>query len=105
MAEQTERRVHPATAAAVRVVLRRPPGCQGCGEALALRQILKVAGPEHHYLQCNRCMEIITSPYPETAWACARIHVAFENALEWPAGVEAGSRSCQKKTLFGEGKL
>jgi pyruvate ferredoxin oxidoreductase beta subunit len=80
-------------------------GCQGCGEALALRQILKVAGPNTIMCSATGCMEIITSPYPETAWRVPWIHVAFENAAAVAAGVEAGIKILQKRGRYSEGKV
>ena len=80
-------------------------GCQGCGEALALRQILKVAGPNTIICSATGCMEIISSPYPETAWRVPWIHVAFENAAAVAAGVEAGIKILQKKNRYREGKV
>lgn len=80
-------------------------GCQGCGEALALRQVLKVAGPNTIVCSATGCMEIITSPYPETAWRVPWIHVAFENAAAVAAGVEAGIKILQKKGRYREGKV
>ncbi len=80
-------------------------GCQGCGEALALRQVLKVAGPNTIVCSATGCMEIITSPYPESAWRVPWIHVAFENAAAVAAGVEAGIKILQRKGRYREGKV
>ncbi len=80
-------------------------GCQGCGEALALRQILKVAGPNTIICSATGCMEIITSPYPETAWRVPWIHVAFENAAAVAAGVESGIKILQKRGRYHDGKI
>lgn len=80
-------------------------GCQGCGEALALRQIMKVAGPNTIICSATGCMEIISSPYPETAWRVPWIHVAFENAAAVAAGVEAGIKILQKRNRYPEGKI
>lgn len=80
-------------------------GCQGCGEALALRQIMKVAGPNTIICSATGCMEIISSPYPETAWRVPWIHVAFENAAAVAAGVEAGIKILQKRNRYPEGKV
>ena len=80
-------------------------GCQGCGEALALRQVMKVAGPNTIVCSATGCMEIITSPYPETAWRVPWIHVAFENAAAVAAGVEAGIKILQKRGRYPEGRV
>ncbi|PKQ28555.1 MAG: pyruvate ferredoxin oxidoreductase [Candidatus Anoxymicrobium japonicum] len=79
--------------------------CQGCGEALALRQIMKVAGPNTIVCSATGCMEIITSPYPESAWRVPWIHVAFENAAAVASGVEAGIKILKKKGRYADGKV
>ncbi len=65
--------------------------CQGCGEVLALRQVAKAIGRPMIAVSATGCMEIISSPYPQTAWDVPWIHVAFENAAAVAAGVEAGA--------------
>jgi pyruvate ferredoxin oxidoreductase beta subunit len=50
-------------------------------------------------------MEIITSPYPETAWRVPWIHVAFENAAAVASGVEAGIKILKKKGRYPDGKV
>jgi len=62
--------------------------CAGCGESLALRLILKVAGPNTVVVQCTGCMEVVSTPYPETAWEVPWIHGAFENNASIASGVE-----------------
>ncbi|MDR1397200.1 MAG: pyruvate ferredoxin oxidoreductase [Desulfarculales bacterium] len=75
-------------------------GCQGCGEVAALRMAVKAAGPNTIAVSATGCMEIITSPYPQTAWNIPWIHVAFENAAAVAAGVEAG-----RKILYEKGGI
>jgi pyruvate ferredoxin oxidoreductase beta subunit len=74
--------------------------CQGCGEVLALRMIAKAVGKELIAVSATGCMEIISSPYPQTAWECPWIHVAFENAASVASGVEAG-----RKALIRKGRI
>lgn len=71
--------------------------CQGCGEILALRQALKAIGPNVIVASATGCMEIVTSPYPHTAWAVPWIHVAFENTAAVAAGIEAGRKAMRRK--------
>ena len=80
-------------------------GCQGCGEALALRQLMKAAGPDTIVCSATGCMEIISSPYPETAWRVPWIHVAFENAAAVASGVAAGIKTLQKKGRYPDKKI
>ena len=60
--------------------------CQGCGEVLALRMVAKAIGSPMIAVSATGCMEIISSPYPQTAWAVPWIHVAFENAAAVASG-------------------
>jgi pyruvate ferredoxin oxidoreductase beta subunit len=74
--------------------------CQGCGEVLALRMVAKAIGSPMIVVSATGCMEIISSPYPQTAWAVPWIHVAFENAAAVASGVESGL-----KTLMAKGRI
>jgi len=75
-------------------------GCQGCGEILALRMAMKALGNDVIVANATGCMEIITSPFPHTAWRVPWIHVAFENAATVASGVEAA-----RKVLTRKGKI
>ncbi|MFB3926327.1 MAG: pyruvate synthase subunit PorB [Syntrophales bacterium] len=71
--------------------------CQGCGEVLALRLILKALGEDVIISNATGCMEIISSAYPQTAWKVPYIHVAFENAAAVGSGVEAAIKALRRK--------
>ena len=71
--------------------------CQGCAEALAVRMIHQILGRNTIVASATGCMEIISSSYPDTAWAIPWIHVAFENAAAVASGVEAGLKILMKK--------
>jgi len=71
--------------------------CQGCGEVLALRLILKALGDDVVISNATGCMEIISSAYPQTAWEVPYIHVAFENAGAVASGVEAALKALRRK--------
>lgn len=71
--------------------------CQGCGETIALRQILKALGRNVVVANATGCSEIISSPFPQTAWRVPWIHVAFENAAAVAAGVESGLKALMRK--------
>ncbi|MGC8735729.1 MAG: pyruvate synthase subunit PorB [Dissulfurimicrobium sp.] len=71
--------------------------CQGCGEVLALRMVMKALGREVIVCNATGCMEIITTPFPQTAWNVPWIHVAFENAAAVASGVEAGRKALMRK--------
>lgn len=72
--------------------------CHGCGNALAMRLILKAAGPDVIITQATGCMEVISTPYPLTAWKVPYIHSLFENAAATASGIYRSLKSQNKKT-------
>ncbi len=62
-------------------------GCAGCGPAIAARLMLKVAGKNTVVVQPTGCVEVMTTPYPETAWMVPYMHLAFENAAAAASGI------------------
>lgn len=74
--------------------------CQGCGEILALRMAMKALGKDIIVANATGCMEIVTSPFPQTAWTVPWMHVAFENASTVASGIEAA-----RKVLARKGKI
>ncbi len=81
--------------------------CGGCGPALAARLILKGAGRETIVVSSTGCMEVFSTPYPETAWRVPWIHSLFENASAVASGVEASlkkqGRSEKVVCICGDG--
>jgi pyruvate ferredoxin oxidoreductase beta subunit len=71
--------------------------CQGCAEALAVRQIGKALGKNVIAVSATGCMEVVSSPFPYTSWNVPWIHVAFENAAAVASGVEAGLKAMMRK--------
>ncbi len=71
--------------------------CAGCGATIGVRLALKVLGENTVAISATGCLEVITTPYPETAWEIPWMHVAFENAAAVASGVEAALKS-QGKT-------
>ncbi|MBW1974617.1 MAG: pyruvate synthase subunit beta [Deltaproteobacteria bacterium] len=71
--------------------------CQGCAEILSLRLALKAIGKNVIVASATGCMEIVTTPYPQTAWRVPWIHVAFENAAAVISGVEAAYKAMTRK--------
>ena len=76
--------------------------CQGCGEILAMGMVMKAAGPNTIVANATGCMEIVTSPFPETAWRVPWIHVAFENTAAVASGIEAAIQMFYKKQKIKE---
>jgi pyruvate ferredoxin oxidoreductase beta subunit len=79
--------------------------CQGCGPALAFRHILKALGPNTVISEATGCGEIISSPYPQTAWRVPWIHSAFENAAATAAGIEAAYKVLMRKGRIPEERI
>jgi pyruvate ferredoxin oxidoreductase beta subunit len=79
--------------------------CQGCAEVLAMRLVHKALGRNTIVASATGCMEIISSPYPETAWKVPWIHVAFENSSSVISGVEAGYKALMRKGRYPKRKI
>jgi pyruvate ferredoxin oxidoreductase beta subunit len=79
--------------------------CQGCGEVLAMRLVHKALGRNTVVASATGCMEIISSSYPDTAWAIPWIHVAFENSAAVATGIEAGYKALMRKGRMKERRL
>ena len=71
--------------------------CPGCGEPIAVRQIL--LSTEKPVLASNAtgCLEVSTTIFPYSAWKIPWIHIAFENAAAAISGVEAMYQSLKKQ--------
>ncbi|MFP4424666.1 MAG: pyruvate synthase subunit PorB [Candidatus Woesearchaeota archaeon] len=72
--------------------------CAGCGPAIAMRHALKAAGKNTIVIQATGCMEVVSTPYPQTSWKIPWIHAAFENAASVASGVERAIKHQKKKT-------
>lgn len=70
--------------------------CQGCGEALGARFALDAAmrSAEGNLVAVNAtgCLEVFTTPYPETSWQVPWLHSLFGNAPAVATGVAAAMR-------------
>ncbi len=63
--------------------------CAGCGCALTMRMTLKAAGPNVIVTHSTGCMEVVSTPYPWTAWKVPWIHSVFENSAAVASGIES----------------
>ena len=63
--------------------------CAGCGQASAVRLIMEVAGPDVIVTNATGCLEVFSTPHPESAWGVPWVHSLFENSSAVAAGVEA----------------
>jgi len=81
--------------------------CGGCGAALAARLVTKAAGTNTIVVSSTGCMEVFSTPYPETAWKVPWIHSLFENAAAVASGIEASlkkqGRSEKVVIMAGDG--
>lgn len=70
--------------------------CQGCGEALgaryALDAALRAAGGQLVAVNATGCLEVFSTPYPETSWQLPWLHSLFANAPAVATGVAAALR-------------
>jgi pyruvate ferredoxin oxidoreductase beta subunit len=70
--------------------------CQGCGEALGARWALDAAmrATNNQLVAVNAtgCLEVFSTPYPETSWQIPWIHSLFGNAAAVASGVASALR-------------
>jgi len=70
--------------------------CQGCGEALGARYALdtamRVTDGQLVAVNATGCLEVFTTPYPETSWQIPWLHSLFGNAPAVATGVAAAMR-------------
>ncbi|NNN07672.1 MAG: pyruvate ferredoxin oxidoreductase [Acidimicrobiaceae bacterium] len=70
--------------------------CQGCGEALGARYALDAAmrATNNQLVAVNAtgCLEVFSTPYPETSWRIPWLHSLFGNAPAVATGVAAALR-------------
>jgi pyruvate ferredoxin oxidoreductase beta subunit len=72
--------------------------CQGCGEALAARLVIEAAGPDVILTNATGCLEVFTTPWPQSAWRLPWIHSLFENSAAIASGVEAALKAQGRST-------
>jgi len=70
--------------------------CQGCGEALGARYVLDAAmrATDDRLIAVNAtgCLEVFSTPYPESSWQLPWIHSLFGNAAAAATGIAAALR-------------
>jgi pyruvate ferredoxin oxidoreductase beta subunit len=71
--------------------------CQGCGEALGARYTLDAAmrasGGRLIAANATGCLEVFSTPYPESSWQLPWIHSLFGNAPAVATGVAAALKA------------
>jgi pyruvate ferredoxin oxidoreductase beta subunit len=67
--------------------------CQGCGEALGARYAIDAAmratGNQLIAANATGCLEVFSTPYPETSWQIPWIHSLFGNTAAVATGIAA----------------
>lgn len=70
--------------------------CQGCGEALGARYAIDAAmhATRNQLIAANAtgCLEVFSTPYPETSWQIPWIHSLFGNAAAVATGIAAAMK-------------
>jgi pyruvate ferredoxin oxidoreductase beta subunit len=71
--------------------------CQGCGEALGARYALDAAmratGDRVIAANATGCLEVFSTPYPESSWQLPWIHSLFGNAPAVATGIAAALKA------------
>src|SRR5450830_1454957 len=77
--------------------------CQGCGEALGARYAIDaaMAATNGQLIAANAtgCLEVFSTPYPETSWQIPWIHSLFGNAAAVATGIAAAMRVKGRKEV------
>ncbi|HUW78708.1 MAG TPA: thiamine pyrophosphate-dependent enzyme [Candidatus Nanopelagicaceae bacterium] len=77
--------------------------CQGCGEALGARYAIDaaMAATDGKLVAVNAtgCLEVFSTPYPETSWRLPWIHSLFGNASAVATGVAAALKAQGKSDI------
>src|SRR5512146_1925465 len=75
--------------------------CQGCGEALGARYAIDAAmrATNNQLVAVNAtgCLEVFSTPYPETSWQIPWMHSLFGNAAAVATGVAAAAKIRARK--------
>jgi pyruvate ferredoxin oxidoreductase beta subunit len=83
--------------------------CQGCGEALGARYALDAAmratGGQLVAANATGCLEVFSTPYPESSWQLPWLHSLFGNAPAVASGIAAGLKAKGKTDVrvIGQG--
>ncbi len=77
--------------------------CQGCGEALGARYAVDAAmrATNNQLIAANAtgCLEVFSTPYPETSWQLPWIHSLFGNAAAVGTGIAAALKVKGRKDV------
>jgi pyruvate ferredoxin oxidoreductase beta subunit len=83
--------------------------CQGCGEALGARYALDAAmratGGKLIAANATGCLEVFSTPYPESSWQLPWLHSLFGNAPAVASGIAAAlkAKGSEDIRVIGQG--
>ncbi len=72
--------------------------CAGCGQMVAAKTVVNTLGSEVIIANATGCLEVTTTPYPESSWEVPWIHSLFENAAGIASGIRAALDHKEKIT-------
>jgi len=77
--------------------------CQGCGEALGARYVLdsvmRATGNQMVAVNSTGCLEVFSTPYPESSWQLPWLHSLFANAASVASGVAAALKASGREDI------
>jgi pyruvate ferredoxin oxidoreductase beta subunit len=79
-------------------ILKCTSACAGCPSSIALRYVLKAAGPETVLVVPACCTSVIQGAYPNTAMNVPVYNVAFAAAAACASGMSEAYRKAGRKT-------
>ncbi len=94
--DETQRTVQ-ATMERANAITSGHRACQGCGEALGARyavdSALRASNNQLVAANATGCLEVFTTPYPESAWQLPWLHSLFGNTPAVAAGMAAAYKA------------
>ena len=63
--------------------------CAGCGQMIAAIAATRAMGPDVIVANATGCLEVTTTPYPQSSWKMPWIHSLFENPSAVASGIKA----------------
>lgn len=92
-----EQRAVQADAHRANTLISGHRACQGCGEVLGARYVLDAAmratGGKLIAVNATGCLEVVSTPFPESAWRVPWLHSLFGNAPAVASGVAAALKA------------
>lgn len=71
--------------------------CAGCGQLVSAKTVANTLGKDVIIANATGCLEVTTTPYPQSAWRVPWIHSLFENAAGVASGIQAALKQKGKE--------